>query len=49
MVSSTNLPPGAGYAQGPSAAARGPTPQVPYSQWGGSEAQLVQDIYGGHG
>lgn len=49
MVSSTTLPPGAGYAQGPSGAARGPLPPAPYSQWAGNEGQLVQDIYGVNG
>jgi len=52
MVSSTSFSSGSGYAQQPNGAVRGPlppVPPVPYSQWAGSEAQLVQDVYGGNG
>jgi hypothetical protein len=49
MVSSTSLPSGSGYAPRQSGAIRGPLPPVPYSQWAGSEAQLVQDVYGVNG
>ncbi|KAI9467208.1 hypothetical protein BJY52DRAFT_1237064 [Lactarius psammicola] len=49
MVSSTSLPSGSGYAPRPSGPVRGPLPPVPHPRWGGSEAQLVQDVYGGHG
>ncbi|KAI0265199.1 hypothetical protein BC834DRAFT_198528 [Gloeopeniophorella convolvens] len=49
-------PAGAGFAHPPNGSARGPLPSVPQSnvpsqhqRWAGSEAQLVHEMYGGHG
>ncbi|KAH8988571.1 hypothetical protein EDB92DRAFT_1871282 [Lactarius akahatsu] len=49
MVSSTSLPSGSRYPRRPSGPVRGPLPPVPHGRWGGSEAPLVQDVYGGNG